>query len=51
MTWSLSSAPSLLLLTGRLRVGTPPIYPVIGLSLVMNLLLVIGILIHAGLTF
>lgn len=50
VTWSLSSAPSLLLLTGRLRVGTAPIYPGIWLSLVVNQLRIFGILIHAGLT-
>lgn len=51
LTWSLYAGLSLLWFIYGLIVGKLPIYVGNGLSMVLNLLMVLGILIHAGLTF
>jgi uncharacterized protein with PQ loop repeat len=51
VTWSLYAALSLLWFAYGLMVKKLPIYVGNGISMVLNLLMVIGILIHAGVTF
>ncbi|KIC39987.1 membrane protein [Ruegeria sp. ANG-R] len=51
VSWSLFATLSFLWFTYGLVVGKLPIYVGNGLSMVMNLLMVVGILIHAGMTY
>ncbi|WP_372570429.1 SemiSWEET transporter [Ruegeria jejuensis] len=51
VTWSLYAALSLLWFVYGLMVKKLPIYVGNGISMVLNLLMVIGIMIHAGVTF
>ena len=51
LSWSLYAALSFLWFAYGLVVGKLPIYVGNGISMVLNLLMVIGILIHAGMTF
>ncbi|MCL6284588.1 SemiSWEET transporter [Ruegeria sp. 2012CJ41-6] len=51
VTWSLYAALSLLWFAYGLMVKKLPIYVGNGISMVLNLLMVVGILIHAGVTF
>ncbi len=51
LTWSLYAALSLLWFIYGLIVKKLPIYVGNGISMVLNLLMVLGILIHAGVTF
>lgn len=51
LSWSLYTALSLLWFAYSLVVGKLPIYVGNGISMVLNFLMVVGILIHAGITF
>ncbi len=51
LSWSLYAALSLLWFVYGLTVRKLPIYVGNGISMVLNLLMVLGILIHAGVTF
>lgn len=51
LSWSLYAGLSLLWFVYGLIVGKLPIYAGNGISMVLNLLMVAGILIHAGITF
>ncbi|NOD65647.1 MULTISPECIES: SemiSWEET transporter [unclassified Ruegeria] len=51
VSWSLYAAVSFLWFAYGLIVGKLPIYVGNGISMVLNILMVIGILIHAGVTF
>ncbi|WP_298855233.1 SemiSWEET transporter [uncultured Ruegeria sp.] len=51
LSWSLYAGLSMLWFFYGLVVGKLPIYVGNGISMILNLLMVIGILIHAGLTF
>ncbi len=51
LTWSLYAVLSLLWFVYGLIVGKLPIYLGNGISMVLNILMVIGIVIHAGFTF
>jgi len=51
ITWSLYAALSLLWFIYGLVVGKLPIYVGNGLSMALNILMVVGILVHSGITF
>ena len=51
ITWSLYAGLSFLWFVYGLVVGKLPIYVGNGLSMVLNILMVVGILIHSGVTF
>ncbi len=51
VTWSLYAALSVLWFVYGLMVNKLPIYVGNGISMVLNALMVVGILLHAGVTF
>ncbi len=51
LSWSLYAGLSMLWFIYGLVVGKLPIYVGNGISMILNILMVIGILIHAGITF